>query len=32
VANTDVASIIAHLLNVNFQPAQGGVRPCPFCR
>jgi predicted AlkP superfamily pyrophosphatase or phosphodiesterase len=32
IANTDVASIIAQLLKVSFQPVPGGVRPCPFCR
>ncbi|HEY2013814.1 MAG TPA: ectonucleotide pyrophosphatase/phosphodiesterase [Bryobacteraceae bacterium] len=30
--NVDVAGIVARLLNVSFQPAQGTARPCPFCR
>lgn len=32
LANTDVAGIIAQLLKVSFQPAQGAPRACPFCR
>jgi predicted AlkP superfamily pyrophosphatase or phosphodiesterase len=32
VPNTDIASIVAQLLKLNFQPSQGGPRPCPFCR
>jgi predicted AlkP superfamily pyrophosphatase or phosphodiesterase len=32
VANTDLAGIIAQLLKVTFQPAQGAPRACPFCR
>jgi predicted AlkP superfamily pyrophosphatase or phosphodiesterase len=30
--NTDVAGIVAQLLNVSFQPAGGAPHACPFCR
>jgi len=30
--NTDVAGIVAQLLKVSFEPAQGPPRACPFCR
>ena len=32
IANTDVAGIVAQLLNVRFEPARGAPHGCPFCR